>query len=111
MKSRVIAFVRKIRFQSSEERRKAAEKIVFESEQIACTFGKLTTEVELSEEIRSVLPDLAELLKMGDTTMMTLELSVSSNLIVLYVCVHVCMCVSTHVWVYVYMYVSLYVCK
>lgn len=71
---------RKIRFQSSEERRKAAEKIVFESEQISCTFGKLVTEVELSREIRSILPDLSELLKMGDTSLMTLELSVSMPL-------------------------------
>lgn len=77
---------RKITFNSQEEkrqeeRRQAAEKIVRESDQIANAFLKLVPDIEIPEEHRAVLPDLADILKMGDTAMMSLLVSVSTNLV------------------------------
>ncbi|XP_067934820.1 exocyst complex component 3-like [Watersipora subatra] len=68
---------RKISFNTNnpDEQRQAAEKIMSESEQIAKTFEQLVPGMAVPREYQSVLPDLAEILKMGDTALMPLELS------------------------------------
>ena len=64
-------------FNSPDEKRTAADKIVTEAEQINKTFTQLCADLELPDECKNVLPAMAEILKMGDTSMMALELSVS----------------------------------
>ena len=72
-----ISSIRKIMFNSPDEKRTAADKIVTEAEQINKTFTQLCADLELPDECKNVLPAMAEILKMGDTSMMALELSVS----------------------------------
>ena len=79
----ILYIYRKITFSTNntEERRQAAEKVISESEQIAKSFQQLVPDMVIPEEHKKVLPDLAEILKMGDTAMMPLELSVSPQLV------------------------------
>lgn len=82
----IIAYVRqlvspsrKIKFdpQNYKERKTAGEKIVKDSDHLYKTFKKLQKEGEQlqTEQLREVLPALAEVIKMQDTTLMSLEIS------------------------------------
>lgn len=70
---------RKISFKTAEERRGTGQKIEKESEQIAFTFQQLAPDVPADEEYTTVLPTMAEILKMDDTLMMSLELGVGHS--------------------------------
>lgn len=63
-------------FNTPEEKKTAADKIVTESDQINKIFTQLASDLVLPDETKNVLPAMAEILKMGDTSMMALELSV-----------------------------------
>ena len=70
---------RRIAFKDYEGRRDAAKKITEESKKIEKLFKKLAKASLEPETQCSVLPTLAEVIKLRDTSMMALEISVSSH--------------------------------
>ena len=68
---------RRIAFKDYEGRREAAKKVTEESKKIEKLFKKLAKATLESEKQCSVLPTLAEVIKLRDTSMMALEISVS----------------------------------
>ena len=76
----VIYFIfRRIAFKDYEGRRDAAKKITEESKKIEKLFKKLAKANLEPEKLCSVLPTLAEVIKLRDTSMMALEISVSNE--------------------------------
>jgi len=74
-----LCFSRRIAFKDYEGRRDAAKKITEESKKIEKLFKKLA-KADLEPETQcSILPTLAEVIKLRDTSMMALEISVSTN--------------------------------
>ena len=71
-------FPRRIAFKDYEGRRDAAKKITEESKKIEKLFKKLAKATLEPETRCSVLPTLAEVIKLRDTSMMALEISVST---------------------------------
>eukprot|EP00918_Siedleckia_nematoides_P052359 GHVU01114441.1.p1 GENE.GHVU01114441.1~~GHVU01114441.1.p1 ORF type:complete len:748 (+),score=92.77 GHVU01114441.1:239-2482(+) len=68
-------FGRKITFKGYDERLAAAEQVIREGYQLQQLFSKLSAQTELdSDSSFDCLPALAELLKLKDTSMMSLEL-------------------------------------
>ncbi|CAH1772731.1 unnamed protein product [Owenia fusiformis] len=65
---------RKVTFKNYEERKMAAEKICREADQLNSLFGRLSPNFS-REAPFDVLPMLAEVIKLKDTSMMSLELS------------------------------------
>lgn len=63
---------KKLSFKTYEERKNAAEKICKESEQMGALFHKYTNK---TEDMFQVLPMLAEVLRLRDSSMMSLELT------------------------------------
>ena len=74
---RVPFFPRRIAFKDYEGRRDAAKKVTEESKKIEKLFKKLAKANLEPETQCSVLPRLAEVIKLRDTSMMALEISVS----------------------------------
>lgn len=74
-----VLLARRIAFKDYEGRRDAAKKITEESKKIEKLFKKLAKASLEPETQCSVLPTLAEVIKLRDTSMMALEISVSSN--------------------------------
>ena len=70
---------RRIAFKDYEGRRDAAKKITEESKKIEKLFKKLAKPSLEPETQCSVLPTLAEVIKLRDTSMMALEISVSND--------------------------------
>ena len=77
--SRYRYFPRRIAFKDYEGRRDAAKKITEESKKIEKLFKKLAKATLEPEMQCSVLPTLAEVIKLRDTSMMALEISVSTS--------------------------------
>ena len=71
--------IRRIAFKDYEGRRDAAKKITEESKKIEKLFKKLAKANLEPEKLCSVLPTLAEVIKLRDTSMMALEISVSNK--------------------------------
>lgn len=74
-----VFLARRIAFKDYEGRRDAAKKITEESKKIEKLFKKLAKASLEPETQCSVLPTLAEVIKLRDTSMMALEVSVSSE--------------------------------
>ena len=77
-----VFLIRRMVFKDYEGRRDAAKKITEESNKIEKLFKKLAKASLQPETQCSVLPTLAEVIKLRDTSMMALEISVSSAILV-----------------------------
>lgn len=67
-------FARKIMFKSYEERCPVAEKIIYEGEQLSQHFKKLIRKKK-DASLFDAMPPLAEIIKLRDTSMMSLEIT------------------------------------
>ena len=72
-------------FKDYEGRREAAKKITEESKKIEKLFRKLATATLEPEKKCSVLPTLAEVIKLKDTSMLPLEITVCWNELILHI--------------------------
>ena len=72
-------------FKDYEGRREAAKKITEESKKIEKLFRKLATATLEPEKKCSVLPTLAEVIKLKDTSMLPLEITVCLNELILHI--------------------------